>query len=109
MYIWQYKDFPHFVWDTERVMQRLSEVKKEQGRLSGMMSILGFDVKNSTALDSMTSDVIMSSAIEGITLNRDDVRSSVAWQLGIERAGVPSSNRYVEGAVEVMCDDSGAS
>jgi len=104
MYIWQYKDFPHFVWDTEKVMQRLSEVKKEQGRLSGMMSILGFDVKKSTALDSMTTDVIMSSAIEGITLNRDDVRSSVAWQLGIDKAGVPSSNRYVEGAVEVMCD-----
>ena len=104
MYIWQHKDFPHFVWDTESVMQRLSEVKKTQGRLAGMMSVIGFDVKNSAALDSLTSDILMSSAIEGITLNRADVRSSVAWQLGIDNAGVPSSNRYIEGAVQVMCD-----
>ena len=104
MYIWQEKDFPHFVWDKEKVLQRLSDVKLEIGRLSGMMATLGFDVKNSTVLDSMTADILMSSAIEGIMLSRDDVRSSVAWQLGLENAGVPASNRYVEGVVEVMLD-----
>ncbi len=104
MYIWQKKDFPNFVWDTLTVMQRLSEVKFNAGKLSGIMASLGFEMKETTALDSITSDIIMSSAIEGITLNRNDVRSSVAWQLGLDNAGVPASNRYIEGVVEVMLD-----
>ena len=104
MYIWQDKKFPNFVWDTQTVMQNLSEAKYCIGKLAGIMSTLGFEVKETTALDSITADIIMSSAIEGITLNRDDVRSSVAWQLGIDNAGVPASNRYIEGVVEVMLD-----
>lgn len=104
MYIWQQNNFPNFLWDSQRVLQKLSEVKFTAGKLSGMMGALGFDVTETAALDAITSDIIMSSAIEGITLNRDDVRSSVAWQLGIDKAGVPASDRYVEGVVEVMLD-----
>ena len=69
-----------------------------------MADTLGFDVKSPVVLDAMTSDIIKSSEIEGIALNADDVRSSVAWQLGIERVGIPSSDRYIEGVVEVMFD-----
>ncbi|MBO7134706.1 MAG: Fic family protein [Bacteroidales bacterium] len=104
MYIWQQKDFPNFTWDSQRVLQRLSEVKFCAGKLSGIMGTLGFEVKETAAMDSITSDIIMSSAIEGITLNRDDVRSSVAWQLGLDKAGIPASNQYIEGVVEVMLD-----
>lgn len=69
-----------------------------------MAEMLGFDVKSPVMLDAMVSDVIKSSEIEGIALNADDVRSSVAWQLGIDSAGVPSSDRYIEGIVDVMFD-----
>ena len=104
MYIWQEKEFPNFEWNKESVLQRLVNVKFEIGKLSGIMGALGFEIKKSAALDSLTADILMSSAIEGIVLNRDDVRSSVAWQLGINNAGVPASNRYIEGVVEVMMD-----
>lgn len=80
------------------------QVRYRQGRLLGMADALGFDVKSPVVLHTMTSDVIKSSEIEGIALNADDVRSSVAWQLGIDRVGVPSSDRYIEGVVEVMFD-----
>jgi len=43
----------------------------------------------------MVSDVVKSLEIEGIALNADDVRSSVAWHLGIDNAGVPTSDRYI--------------
>ncbi len=79
-------------------------VRHEQGRLLGMMGMLGFDIKNSTMLDSMTSDIMMSSEIEGVTLNVNDVRSSIAWQLGLENVGLSTSDRYIEGVVEVMFD-----
>ena len=104
MYIWQEKEFPNFEWNKESVLQRLANVKFKIGKLSGIMGALGFEIKKSAALDSLTADILMSSAIEGIVLNRDDVRSSVAWQLGIDNAGVPASNRYIEGVVEVMMD-----
>ena len=104
MYIWQQKDFPNFTWDSQKVLQRLSEVKFCAGKLSGIMATLGFEMKETAAMDSITSDIIMSSAIEGITLNRDDVRSSIAWQLGLDKVGIPASNQYVEGVVKVMLD-----
>lgn len=104
MYIWEHKEWPHFHWDETQIGTILAEVRHRQGRLLGMAETLGFDVKSPVMLDAMVSDVIKSSEIEGIALNADDVRSSVAWQLGIDNAGVPSSDRYIEGIVDVMFD-----
>lgn len=104
MYIWQNKEWPNFRWNESIVANKLSQVKFEQGRLLGIMSMLGFDLKNVTILDAMTSDIVESSNIEGITLNTEDVRSSIAWQLGLDNIGLPTSNRYIEGVVEVMFD-----
>lgn len=102
MYIWQNKDFPNFVWDNALVLQNLADVKKELGRLAGMLSAIGFDTKQYSTLETFTEGIIMSSAVEGIAMSRNDVRSSVAWQLGIEKIGVQGGNRYVEGVVELM-------
>ena len=104
MYLWENKNWPYFQWDEQKINELLVRVRHQQGRLLGMADTLGFDVKSPVVLDAMTSDIIKSSEIEGIALNADDVRSSVAWQLGIDRVGVPSSDRYIEGVVEVMFD-----
>ena len=104
MYLWENKNWPNFQWDEQKINEMLVRVRHQQGRLLGMADTLGFDVKSPVVLDAMTSDIIKSSEIEGIALNADDVRSSVAWQLGIDRVGVPSSDRYIEGVVEVMFD-----
>lgn len=104
MYLWEHKDWPKFKWDKQEINELLVQVRYRQGKLLGMADTLGFDVKSPVVLDTMTSDVIKSSEIEGIALNADDVRYSVAWQLGIDRVGVPSSDRYIEGVVDVMFD-----
>ena len=104
MYLWELEKWPNFSWDKKKISEMLISVRHQQGRLLGMADTLGFDVKSPVVLDAMTADIIKSSEIEGIALNADDVRSSVAWQLGIDRAGVPSSDRYIEGVVEVMFD-----
>ena len=104
MYLWEHKDWPIFQWDEQKVNELLVQVRHRQGRLLEMAEMMGFDVKSPVVLDAMTSDIIKSSEIEGIVLNADDVRSSVAWQLGIERVGVPSADRYIEGVVDVMFD-----
>lgn len=104
MYLWEKEDWPHFVWDNRKINEVLIPLRHRQGRLLGMAETLGFDVKSPVVLDAMTADIIKSSEIEGIRLNPDDVRSSVAWQLGIDRIGVPSFDRYIEGVVDVMFD-----
>lgn len=104
MYLWEKEDWPHFVWDNRKIDEVLIPLRHRQGRLLGMAETLGFDVKSPVVLDAMTADIIKSSEIEGIRLNPDDVRSSVAWQLGIDRIGVPSADHYIEGVVDVMFD-----
>ena len=55
-------------------------------------------------LHTLTSDVVKSSEIEGEILAPDEVRSSIAWRLGLDAGGVPSADRNVEGIVELMLD-----
>ena len=83
LYIWQNVDWPNFVWDETKVATLLNSVQERQGRLLGMLSVLGFDMQRKAALESITEDVVRSSEIEGELLNRDSVRSSIARHLGV--------------------------
>lgn len=70
----------------------------------GRMEGLGFSSRSEANLITLTADVVKSSAIEGETLNPEQVRSSIARRLGIETAGVFPTSRDVEGIVEMMLD-----
>ncbi|MBE9585700.1 Fic family protein [Mucilaginibacter sp. JRF] len=104
MYIHQLKSWPSFTWDTEAIFVRLGEVRHRQGQILGMMSSVGFKLKENTLLDTLTLDVTKSSEIEGEKLNSDQVRSSIARRLGIEIAGAVPADRNVDGVVEMMLD-----
>ncbi len=49
-------------------------------------------------------DVVKSSEIEGETLDRDQVRSSIARRLGMDIGALVPADRNVEGVVELMLD-----
>lgn len=104
IYIWQRKDWPVFRWNAERLIVPLAEVSQSIGVLAGQMSLLGFGEKNSAQLEAITGELMSSSAIEGVVLNADSVRSSVARKLGIELNGEISTDHYVDGVVDVMLD-----
>lgn len=80
--------WPAFTWDGERLAGPLAAVRHKQGRLLGRMESLGFDLRAEASLAVLTADVVKSSAIEGETLNPDEVRSSIARRLGLETAGL---------------------
>ena len=103
-YIWQYPEWPKFRWESDKILNRLSDVRLLEGRIAGMMDGLGFEIQSKTSLDVMTEDVIRSNEIEGILLNADKVRSSVARHLGIPTEGLPEPDHYTEGVVQVMID-----
>jgi len=103
-YIYQQKGWPHFTWVEDRFTPLLIEVRHKQGKLLGQMEGLGFSLQAEANLQTLTSDVIKSSEIEGEVLDVEQVRSSIARRLGLDIAGVVQVDRNVEGIVEMMLD-----
>ncbi|MBO7083122.1 MAG: Fic family protein [Bacteroidales bacterium] len=103
-WIWQYAEWPHFCWNNDSIIASLAQVREKQGHLLGLMDGLGFDVQSTSSLEVMTEDVLRNSEIEGLLLNADHVRSSVARHLGLDIGGLSHSDHYTEGVVQVMMD-----
>ena len=104
MYIHELESWTDFRWSAEAVAVLLDEVCREQGRLFGRLAGLGFDSQLQAMAESLTKEVVYSSEIEGIKLNVDEVRSSIARHLGIEGVKFVPSSHYVDGVVTVMLD-----
>jgi Fic family protein len=103
-YIYERKKWPEFTWDRLRIMSELAQVRHNQGRLLGRMEGLGFQLRTEASLTTLTEDVVKSSQIEGESLERLQVRSSISRRLGLDVTGLPVPERDVEGIVEVMLD-----
>lgn len=103
-YIHNLADWPRFHWNRESLAERLAAVRHEQGRLMGRMESLGFTMRQEAVLQTLTTDVLKSSEIEGERLDAEQVRSSIARRLGMDVGGLKAVDRNVEGVVEMMLD-----
>lgn len=103
-YIWQNPEYPDFTYDKDLIINLLSEVRLRQGLLLGKMQRLGFENSKHTVLNVLTEDVIKSSEIEGVKLNIEQVRSSIAQRLGLDIGGDVYVERDVQGIVDMMLD-----
>lgn len=88
MYIWQQDDWPRFRWDAAALRGRLDAVRLLQGRLLGRTEVVPGDAGLDMEMDALIQNAIRTSEIEGEHLDVGSVRSSVAHQLGLERAGL---------------------
>ena len=104
LYIWKRSDWPAFRRNAERMLSPLAEARLQQGQLLGLMARLGFELKQQAQLEALTEDVIKSSEIEGETLSRESVRSSVARRLGVDYGGVAIEDRRADGVVQMVLD-----
>ncbi len=104
MWIHEQPTWPKFSWNNEALAHKLAHIHRRQGHLLGRMQEIGFELKREASLLILTNDVVKSSAIEGENLNPEEVRSSIARQLGIEIAGLVPASRHVDGIVEMMLD-----
>jgi Fic family protein len=104
MYIHQLPNWTNFSWDQNRLSTLLADIRNRQGRLLGRMESLGFTLQNEAALETLTLEVVKTSEIEGEILELEMVRSSIARRMGIEVAGIETTDRNVEGIVEMMLD-----
>lgn len=103
-YIHNLPTWPEFEWDSDELGPRLAEVRYRQGVLLGRLAAIGFDARTDAHLGTVTSDVVKSAAIEGERLDPNEVRSSVARQLGLEVGGLRATSRQVDGVVEMLLD-----
>ena len=104
MYIHERDNWTDFRWDASEVSLLQEKVFRKQGLLYGRLSSLGFDSKLRAMAENLTYDVVYSSEIEGIRLNVDQVRSSIARKLGIENVKYTAPSHYVDSVVGVMLE-----
>ena len=104
MYIHERNNWTSFIWDASALTAILEEVGRKRGLLYGRLASLGFGSKLKAMAENLTFDVVYSSEIEGVRLNVDEVRSSIARKLGIENMKYTASSHYVDSVVAVMLD-----
>ena len=103
-FIHELPNWPKLTWDNAALLPVLAEARHRQGRLLGKMDSLGFNLRAEANLSTLTADVTKSNAIEGESLNAEEVRSSIARRLGLDVGGITPSSRAVDGVVEMMLD-----
>ncbi|WP_296264799.1 Fic family protein [Pseudomonas sp. UBA6562] len=102
IWIWQQPEWPDFQWRDADLAVSLRQCVAAQGQLLGKLSAVdGMDDKQAV-LDTLLSNIVTSSAIEGEQLNVESVRSSLAKRLGVEEPGRVSARS--EGVAQLMLD-----
>ncbi len=104
MYIHERGNWTNFRWDAPQISLLQEKIFRKQGQLYGRLSSLGFDSKLRAMAENLTYDVVYSSEIEGIRLNVEQVRSSIARKLGIESVKHTAPSHYVDSVVGVMLE-----
>ena len=104
MFIHEREDWNSFRWDSEKIEALHLKAMHRLGYLAGRMASIGFDNQVMATVEAVTNDVVASSEIEGVRLDTDEVRSSVARNLGVTLEKSHDPSHYVEGIVEMMLD-----
>lgn len=104
MYIYELPGWPRYTYDAAALIPALEAANTKRGRLFGVLEAIGFDGMQAQDIEALTQELIKSSAIEGERLDLETVRNSVAQRLGFERGGIPGSDHYIDGLVEMAMD-----
>ncbi len=103
-YVWQNTNWTEFSWESDALIQPLGRARLRQGRLLSKVNALGLKFSKEARVEILIEEAVKTAAIEGQALHRDSVRSSVARRLGLPTAGLPATERIVDGLVDVLLD-----
>ena len=103
-YIWQSKNWPTFTYDANIVLSPLGQCRKQQGHLLQQLLNLDENYLLEAEATLLEAEALRTSEIEGVQLNPQSVRSSVARKLGLEDAGVGHVGQYEENLVDILLD-----
>lgn len=80
---WQQPDWPHFTWKVSRLAKAEERFLFARGVLLGTVQHLNDDDRHLLTVEAMSEEAVTTSKIEGETLDRDSVQSSIRRQLGL--------------------------
>ena len=103
-YIHQHPDWPRFHWDCSKVAFVLAVARYRQGLHLGRVESLGPEARQKLTVDTLTTSVVSSRRIARKRLDTEQVRSSVARQLGLDIEDAAPPDPDVDGLAEVTVD-----
>ncbi len=103
-YIWQLQNWTSFIWNDKEILPLLSEVRLKQGKLIEKIKIIKSNDSIKTQAKVLIKETLTTALIEGERYDAKMVCSSVYKKLGLSSAGLPKSNRSIDGLVEILLD-----
>jgi Fic family protein len=100
---WQQPNWPHFIWDNDRLALAEQQFLVRGGVLLGTVKHLGEEERNQLTVEAISTEAMTTSEIEGEILDRASVQSSIQRQLGLaddKRRVAPRE----QGVAEMMVD-----
>ena len=80
---WRKTDWPEFRWEAARLALAEKEFLIARGQTRGHRQALGRGRREQITVDSMSTEAVTTSEIEGEMMNRASVQSSIRRQLGL--------------------------
>jgi Fic family protein len=105
-YIWQNNNWQDFnlQFDKGALLESLSQARFLQGALLEKIASLNLQLQREAQGEILVAETLETSKIEGVTLNIESVRSSVAEQLGFPEGVGIRRDRHTDGVVAVLLD-----
>lgn len=105
-YVWQRPEWPHWRWSAETVARALEDTQRKQDFLAGLARALATDHLSLAVAELTTRETVSTSAIEGVRLDPDEVRSSIMRRLGLGTAPelVDRLAPAARGMIDVLAD-----
>ena len=103
-YNWQQPDWPKFRYDLSKVEDALFDFAEQMGHVTGILKSMPEDVEMEAIIDTMVTEAIKTSEIEGEHLSRQDVVSSIRNNLGLNAIPDKVKDKKAQGAGELMID-----
>jgi Fic family protein len=100
---WQQPDWPHFTWDAARLAGAEERFLHGSGILTGALRHFAPEELERLLVDSLSTEAVTTSEIEGEILDRASVQSSIRQQLGLE-TDKHRSRPAERGIAEMMVD-----
>jgi len=91
-YLWQHPDWPNFQYDSQAIHDLLYNYAIESSKLSTTLAGLPDHLEQEANIDLIVSEAIETMAIEGESLDRPSVVSSIKNQLGLNQPLEPLNN-----------------
>lgn len=101
-YNWQRSDWPNFRYDLSGVEAALLEFADRAGQATGLLKALPDNLQLEAVIDLMIAEATKTSEIEGEFVNRNDVKSSIRNQLGLNTTPENVRDVTAQGVAELM-------